>query len=145
MSPAPRFGRLADGARPAAGGEAFTSLASLPGARIERIASRGPLGPESLGWYEQDWPEFVLLVSGAALLDFGGGQERRLLGGTCPGGALQGALRGRREVPIIDARTTRGGPQVPGHLHRAAVTEVGDHDLLVGPDAVDPHPHSLTE
>ena len=51
------------------------------GARIERIASRGPLGPESLGWYEQDWPEFVLLVSGAALLDFGGGQERRLAPG----------------------------------------------------------------
>ncbi|AWV21551.1 Phosphoribosylaminoimidazole carboxylase ATPase subunit [Roseomonas mucosa] len=81
MSPAPRFGRLADGARPAAGGEVFTGLASLPGARIERIASRGPLGPESLGWYEQDWPEFVLLVSGAALLDFGGGQERRLAPG----------------------------------------------------------------
>jgi cupin 2 domain-containing protein len=81
MSPAPRFGRLADGARPAAGGEVFTGLAELPGARIERIASRGPLGPESLGWYEQDWPEFVLLVAGAAVLDFGGGQERRLAPG----------------------------------------------------------------
>ena len=81
MTPAPRFGRLAEGTRPAAGEEAFTGLAHLPGARIERIASRGPLGPASLGWYEQDWPEFVLLVSGAAVLDFGAGQERRLAPG----------------------------------------------------------------
>lgn len=81
MTPAPRFGRLAEGTRPAAGEEAFTGLAHFPGARIERIASRGPLGPASLGWYEQDWPEFVLLMSGAAVLDFGAGRERRLAPG----------------------------------------------------------------
>jgi cupin 2 domain-containing protein len=75
----PTFGRLAQGGpRPAAGGEAFLDLLTAPGgARIERILSHNAAGPADF-WYEQDWDEFVLVVSGAAALAFPDGREQRL-------------------------------------------------------------------
>lgn len=77
-----RFGRLAEGGpRPAAGGESSQDLLAAPsGARVERILSRGAASPPDF-WYEQGWDEFVLLVSGAAVLGFGDGTERRLEAG----------------------------------------------------------------
>ena len=116
MTPVPRFGRLSDGARPAAGGEVFTDLASLPGARIERIASRGPLGAAGQGWYEQGWPEFVLLVAGAAVLDFGEGRECRL----SPGDWVMLPAGCRHRVAWVAPEedtlwlAVHGGPAPPG-------------------------------
>jgi cupin 2 domain-containing protein len=40
--------------------------------RIERIVSRGQASSEGF-WYDQDWHEFVLLVSGHARLTFADG------------------------------------------------------------------------
>ena len=50
-------------------------LARSGTARVERIASRGVMQGD---WYEQAWPEFVLLVAGAAELDFADGTARKL-------------------------------------------------------------------
>ena len=73
---APRFGSLRDGPSPAAsGGETFTDLAASGGARVERIASRAVADG---AWYEQGWPEFVLLVEGGATLAFADGSTRVL-------------------------------------------------------------------
>ena len=41
--------------------------------RIERIVSRGHASPEDF-WYDQQWHEFVLLVSGRARLAFADGR-----------------------------------------------------------------------
>jgi len=78
----PKFGRLAEGgARPAVGEECFLELLGAPGGpRVERILSRGASSPQDF-WYEQGWDEFVLLVSGAAVLAFADGSERRLEAG----------------------------------------------------------------
>ncbi|HWL81307.1 MAG TPA: cupin domain-containing protein [Roseomonas sp.] len=78
----PSFGRLAEGgARPGPGEECFHELLTAPeGARVERILSRGAASPPG-SWYEQDWDEFVLLLSGAAVLAFPDGSERRLEAG----------------------------------------------------------------
>jgi cupin 2 domain-containing protein len=78
----PRFGRLAEsGPRPAAGEEQFQDLLAVPGgARIERILSHGAASPPGF-WYEQGWDEFVLLVSGVAVLGFADGSEHRLEAG----------------------------------------------------------------
>ncbi len=75
----PSFGRLAEGGpRPLAGEECFQDLIRSPqGARVERILSRGAASPPDF-WYEQAWDEFVLVVSGAAVLAFADGSERRL-------------------------------------------------------------------
>ena len=59
---APRFGSLHEGAALEQGAESFMELARAGGARVERIASRAVTNGE---WYEQAWPEFVLLVAGA--------------------------------------------------------------------------------
>lgn len=79
---APVFGRLAEGGpRPGDGEECLLDLLAAPGgARVERILSRGASSPPDF-WYEQGWDEFVLLVSGAAVLAFADGGERRLEAG----------------------------------------------------------------
>ena len=72
---APRFGSLQEGASPSAGAESFMELARAGGARVERIASRAV---SNGAWYEQAWPEFVLLVAGSAKLEFADGSRREL-------------------------------------------------------------------
>ena len=72
---APRFGSLQEGAAPSAGSESFMDLARAGGARVERIASRAVTNG---AWYEQAWPEFVLLVAGSAALEFADGTTREL-------------------------------------------------------------------
>ena len=48
-------------------GELFTVLAENENARIERIVSDGHASPEGF-WYDQEQDEWVLLVSGSAVL-----------------------------------------------------------------------------
>ena len=49
-------------------------LAESPSVRIERIVSDGQASPEGF-WYEQDRNEWVLLISGSAVLEFEDRQE----------------------------------------------------------------------
>ncbi len=49
--------------------EQFTELLAAPGLRIERIVSTGQASPPGF-WYDQEWPEWVLVVSGEAALQF---------------------------------------------------------------------------
>lgn len=48
-------------------GECFDDLLERPGCRIERIVSHGQASPPGF-WYDQAWDEWVLLLSGSALL-----------------------------------------------------------------------------
>lgn len=58
---------LPDGQEP---GETFTTLVSEGGARVERIVSPpGYRGPED-AWFDQPWPEWVAVLTGAAELLF---------------------------------------------------------------------------
>ncbi|NLB05774.1 MAG: cupin, partial [Desulfobulbaceae bacterium] len=57
----------------------LTTLAKRPGVHIERIVSTGQASPPGF-WYDQDWGEWVVLLSGAALLRFADEDEPRHLG-----------------------------------------------------------------
>ena len=54
--------------------ELFTTLLQAPGIHIERIVSHGQCSPDGF-WYDQDQAEWVLVLRGAARLQF----EDRLL------------------------------------------------------------------
>ena len=58
--------------------ELLTTLAERPGGRIERIVSTGQASPPGF-WYDQDWGEWVVLLSGAARLRFADEDEPRHL------------------------------------------------------------------
>ena len=58
--------------------ELLTTLAERPGGRIERIVSTGQASPPGF-WYDQDWGEWVVLLSGAARLRFADEAEARRL------------------------------------------------------------------
>jgi cupin 2 domain-containing protein len=51
------------------GAEQFRDLLTRPGIRIERIVSTGQTSPPGF-WYDQPHAEWVLLISGEALLKF---------------------------------------------------------------------------
>lgn len=51
--------------------ELVQTLLEVPNLRIERIVSLGHASPEGF-WYDQESPEWVLLVAGAARLTFEG-------------------------------------------------------------------------
>ena len=55
-------------------GEFFETLAETGAVQIERIVSRGQASPPD-GWFDQGRHEWVLLVQGAARLDFEDGRE----------------------------------------------------------------------
>ena len=59
--------------------ELADELVVSPGVRIERIVSRAHASPEGF-WYDQDWPEWVMVLQGAAGLLFEGEAEPRKLG-----------------------------------------------------------------
>ena len=70
---------FADLPAPGTADEAFSTLLVEPGLVIERIVSTGQASPPGF-WYEQPEAEWVLLVSGEALLRFEDESEpRRLL------------------------------------------------------------------
>jgi cupin 2 domain-containing protein len=60
--------------------EQFQILLQAPGLRLERIVSYGQPTPPGQ-WYDQDDPEWVLLVCGNAELDFGQGRKVALEAG----------------------------------------------------------------
>jgi cupin 2 domain-containing protein len=49
--------------------ELFTTLLQAPGVRIERIVSRGQHSPDGF-WYDQPTNEWVLVLQGAAKVEF---------------------------------------------------------------------------
>jgi len=74
--------------------ERLETLLARPGLRIERIVSTGQASPPGF-WYEQDDAEWVLLVSGEAVLRFEDETEARRLH---PGDWLQIAPHRRHRV-----------------------------------------------
>lgn len=52
-----------------AGSEEITPLVETRHVRLEFIRSRGEASPEGF-WYDQDWPEWVMLLEGSAVLEF---------------------------------------------------------------------------
>lgn len=58
--------------------EAFATLLAAPGARIERIVSRGQASPPGF-WYDQAEDEWVAVLAGAATLRFADTPELRHL------------------------------------------------------------------
>jgi len=62
--------------------ELFETLARGTGTRIERIVSKGHTTPET-AWYDQDNNEWVLVLKGAARLEFEDGSAASLGEGDC--------------------------------------------------------------
>ena len=61
--------------------ELVVDLLSRPNLRIERIVSTGQASPEGF-WYDQEWAEWVVLLSGAAEVRFADEPDpRRLVAG----------------------------------------------------------------
>ncbi len=54
--------------------ELFETLHRFGDVKIERIVSRGHATPEG-EWYDQSWDEWVVLLTGLAILDFDGDKE----------------------------------------------------------------------
>jgi len=68
-------GNLFEGFEARAAEERFDALLSRPGLRIERIVSTGQAGD----WYDQPHTEWVVLLSGSAVLRFEDEAEPRML------------------------------------------------------------------
>ncbi|MBN1548293.1 MAG: cupin domain-containing protein [Syntrophaceae bacterium] len=62
--------------------ESFSELCRCSGFRVERICSRGQASPPGF-WYDQDHAEWVMLLQGAAGLQFDGEEELTLSQGDC--------------------------------------------------------------
>jgi cupin 2 domain-containing protein len=73
-----RVGNLLDGISLHGRQESSLELLSTPGVRVERIVSTGQASPPGF-WYDQAWAEWVLVVSGEALLQFEDESEPRRL------------------------------------------------------------------
>ncbi|CAG4885775.1 cupin domain-containing protein [Paraburkholderia gardini] len=65
----PETGNLFDVAGPTGPDERFDTLIDRTGLRIERIISTGQASPEGF-WYDSPHEEWVLLIAGAAALEF---------------------------------------------------------------------------
>ncbi|CAG4898419.1 cupin domain-containing protein [Paraburkholderia saeva] len=65
----PETGSLLDVAGHVASGERFDTLVDRTGLRIERIISTGQASPPDF-WYDSPHEEWVLLIAGAAALEF---------------------------------------------------------------------------
>jgi len=59
--------------------ERVDELVSAHGLRVERIVSTGQASPPGF-WYDQNWSEWVMVLSGSAGLRFEGEAEPRRLG-----------------------------------------------------------------
>jgi len=58
--------------------EELTALLATPNVRIERIVSTGQASPPGF-WWDQEWAEWVVLLTGSAGLHFEGETELREL------------------------------------------------------------------
>ena len=74
-------------------------MPQTPGARIERILSTGQASPAGF-WYDQDWTEWVFLLSGSAGLLIEGEDAPRVLR---PGAYLEIPVHRRHRVEWTDA------------------------------------------
>jgi cupin 2 domain-containing protein len=79
-------------------GEHFEELLSRPGFRVERIVSTGQASPPGF-WYDQDVAEWVVLLSGAAELQFEDEASPRKL---APGDWIDIAAHRRHRVNWTD-------------------------------------------
>ena len=61
----------------AAGAEEFLTLLEENGVRIQRIVSHASSTPEN-AWYDQAYPEWVLVLRGHAVLEFEGAERVEL-------------------------------------------------------------------
>lgn len=73
-------GNLLDGNSPSAGNEHFADLLSAPGFSISRIASNEHASPEGF-WYDQCEDEWVMVMRGAATIEFSDGTRHPLASG----------------------------------------------------------------
>ena len=71
-------GNLFEGFEARAAQERFDTLVERPGLRIERIVSTGKAGAEGQ-WYDQSQTEWVVLLTGSAVLRFEDEAEARVL------------------------------------------------------------------
>ncbi len=79
------------------GGEEIIPLVETRHARLEWITSRGEPSPEGF-WYDQEWPEWVMLLRGEAVLEF---EEGRLE--LAAGDSLTIPARLRHRVAAVSA------------------------------------------
>lgn len=56
--------------------EQVIELLTTPGVVVERIVSTGQASPPDF-WFDQEWTEWVILIAGAARLQFAGENEPR--------------------------------------------------------------------
>lgn len=80
--------------------EFFETLVSSQDVQVERIVSKGHTSP-ARGWYDQEKNEFVLLLKGAARLEFDDGRVEQL----APGDWLDIAAHRRHRVAWTEAGT----------------------------------------
>lgn len=80
--------------------EVFEILASSENVQIERIVSKGHSSP-GRGWYDQEQNEFVVLLAGAARLEFDDGRIEQLV----PGDWLDIAAHSKHRVAWTEAGT----------------------------------------
>jgi len=64
-------GNLFDGIPASLPAEQFSALLTARNVRIERIVSRGHASPKDF-WYDQDSPEWVVVLAGSASIQFEG-------------------------------------------------------------------------
>jgi cupin 2 domain-containing protein len=102
---------LYDPLPPAGAEEHFTELLARPGVRIERIISTGQASSPGF-WYDQAHTEWVLLLQGAAGVEFEGEAAPRDLR---PGDTLEIAPHQRHRI----AWTQAGPPTVWLAVHLA--------------------------
>ena len=94
-------GNLFEGFEFSAAEERFDTLLTRPDLRIERIVSTGQAG--AIGaWYDQPQTEWVVLLSGSAMLRFEDEAEPRILR---PGDWMTIAPHRRHRVEATDAQT----------------------------------------
>jgi cupin 2 domain-containing protein len=84
------------------GGELIDLLLTQPGLRIERIVSSGQATPPG-SWYDQDQAEWVVLLSGAAELQFEDEEDPRVL---VPGDWINIGAHRRHRVNSTDVSRT---------------------------------------
>ena len=94
-------GNLFEGFEARATQERFDALLTLPGLRIERIVSTGQAGAEGQ-WYDQPQTEWVVLLSGSAVLRFEDEAAPRILR---PGDWMTISPHRRHRVEATDAAT----------------------------------------
>jgi cupin 2 domain-containing protein len=94
-----QFGNLLAGVTENLPAEQIFTLASSPGAKIERIVSTGQASPPGF-WYDQDATEWVFLIAGSSGLLVEGELCPRVLG---PGDFMEIPSHARHRVEWTDA------------------------------------------